>query len=502
MFFPPLPEMPRLQFLKSLSGPDDLGAAKAGGFQRFVLGDLETEQGISKPYGMDIFDGKLYVCDVGRRMVAVFDLEKRTFGYMTKDRRLMNPVNIHIDDDGTRYVADPTVGAILVFDRNDSLEAILGKELGIAPIDVTVRGRRCYVSDFNSNQIVVFDMNTQQEITRIGEEGAAQPRGQTPELPPGQLLLISDLALDQQGNIYITDKAAARITQFDESGKLQRVIGRLGDNIDEFVRPKGIAVDRDQRIWVVDAASEVAKIYDEHARLLLFFGLGGNDPGMMNLPATIVVDYDNVEYFEQYAIEGAKIEFLVLVSNQYGPNKVNVYGFGRFPMQMRATAAGGKSALKPGLAQDLGAAEGRDPARLSVGPRDSDSAAGNREKEIAELYERSEALYRSGQLGRAKEGYETVLDSGLIPAAMAKTIERRLADINSHAAKSRQNEEIAAVYYRSINAYRAGQFTEARKGFVTVLKSGSIPPAMKRTVENYLADIDDALTRRRGIRPR
>ena len=295
MFFPPLPEMPRLQFLKSLSGPGDLGAAEASGFQRFVLGSAKTEPGISKPYGMDIFDGKLYVCDVGRRMVAVLDLKNRTFGYMTKDRRLMNPVNIHIADDGTKYVADPTVGAIFVFDKNDELGAILGKELGIAPIDVTVRGRRCYVSDFNSNQIVVFDMNSQQEIARIGEEGAAQPQGRTAELPPGQFLLISDLAIDPQGNVYVTDKAAARITQFDESRKLQRVIGRWGTNIDEFIRPKGIAVDRDRRVWVVDAASEVAKIYDEQARLLLFFGLGGNNPGMMNLPATIVVDYDNVE---------------------------------------------------------------------------------------------------------------------------------------------------------------------------------------------------------------
>jgi len=49
---------------------------------------------------------------------------------------------------------------------------------------------------------VVFDMDTQKEIARIGEEGAAQLRGQMPELPPGQILLISDLTLDQQGNIY------------------------------------------------------------------------------------------------------------------------------------------------------------------------------------------------------------------------------------------------------------------------------------------------------------
>ncbi len=503
MFFPPLPEVPRLQFLKSFSGPDDLDAARAGGFQRFVLGDPETEQGISKPYGMAIHDGKLYVCDVGRRLVEVLDLKNRTFGYLTENQRLMNPVNIHITDDGTKYVADPTAGAVLVFDRNDDLRAILGEELEIAPIDVTVRGQQCYVSDFNSNQIVVFDMVTQKEIARIGEEGVAEPVGDTPvsELPPGQILLISDVALDQQGNVFVTDKAAGRITQFDESGKLQRVIGKWGANIDQFIRPKGIAIDKNQRIWVVDAASEVAKIYDEQARLLLFFGRPGNNPGMMNLPATIVVDYDNVEYFEQYAVKGAKIEFIVLVSNQYGPNKINVYGFGRFPMQARAIAAGEKTTLKPGLAKDLGAVQGREPERLSVGPGESDSAAEDREKEIAELYNRSEALYRSGQFEKAKEGYQTVLKSGLIPQDMVRTIESRLADIKDRAAKSKQNEEIATLYYSSINSYREGKLEEARKGFVTVLNSGLIPPAMEKTIKNYLADIEDALTKKQGVRP-
>ena len=497
MFFPPLPEMPRLQFLKSFSGPDDLGAAKAGGFQRFVLGEPETGQGISKPYGLAIHDGKLYVCDVGRRTVEVLDLRNRTFGYMTKDRRLMNPVNIYITPDGTKYVADPTAGGVFLFDRNDALQGILGKGLGIAPIDVVVRGRRCYVSDFSSNRIVVFDIDTQREITRIGEEGAAQAQGSTPELPPGQILLISDLTIDQRGDVYVTDKAAARITQFDRSGKLRRVIGRWGSNIDEFIRPKGIAIDRDQRIWVVDAASEVAKIYDEQARLLLFFGLPGNRPGMMNLPAKIVVDYDNVEYFEQYAVNGAKIEFLVLVSNQYGSNKVSVYGFGQFPMQEQAIAQGKKLTLTPGLAQDLDALEGGDPGRMPVEP----GQATSREKEIADLYRRSEALYKSGRFDEAKTGFETVLRSGLIPAPMVRSIEGRLADIRDRATRSRENEQIAALYYRSVNAYREGRLQEARKGFVTVLNSGLIPPAMEKTIENYLADIDDALAKERGIQP-
>ncbi|HDZ68944.1 MAG TPA: 6-bladed beta-propeller [Phycisphaerales bacterium] len=324
VFFPSAPDKPRLQFLKSFSGPEDIGAARPSVFERFILGEPETRESIAKPYGIAISEGKLYVCDTGRRMVEVLDLENRTFGYLTKDVRLMSPANIYIDD-GTKYIADPRANAVFVFDKNDTLGAILGRELKIKPADIVVRGQKCYVTDLIRNQVVVLDKTTGKEITRIGKEGDGE----------GQFMLISDLALDQQGNIYVTDKVKAQITKFDKSGTFLRTIGRLGDNIDEFVRPKGIAIDKAGRIWVVDAASEVAKIYNPEGQLLLFFGLPGNRPGMMNLPADIVLDYDNVELFREYAVEGAKIEFLVLVSNQFGLNKINVYGFGSFPEQER-----------------------------------------------------------------------------------------------------------------------------------------------------------------------
>lgn len=332
VFFPPAPAVPRLQFLTSFSGPEDFGPPAAGGFERFVLGAPKVPEGLGVPYGMALFEGKLYVCDVGRQTVVVFDLRNRTFGYLTEDRRLMRPVNIFIDDKGWKYITDSAAGLVFVFDRDDNLVNTLGRELSIKPVDVVVRGLRCYVTDYTSNQVVVLSTVTGEEIMRVGLKRRIRGRTQKEaELPPGELSLISDLALDQQGNIYVTDKAGARITQFDPSGVFRRTIGRLGDRVDEFVRPKGIAVDRENRIWVVDAATEVAKIYNERAELLLFFGLPGNEPGMMNLPATIVVDYDNVEFFREYAVQGANLEFLVLVSNQHGPHKISVYGFGTFP---------------------------------------------------------------------------------------------------------------------------------------------------------------------------
>jgi len=323
VFYPDPPEKARLQFLKSISGSDDIVGKQKTSFEAFILGSTEKKDIIAKPYGMALFQGKLYVCDVGKGMVEVFDLEKKTFGYLTEDRRLKNPVNIEIDADGNKYVTDTLGKSLFVFDQNDVLVAIWGRETNISPVDIAISGQRCYVTDFNNNQILILNKKTGAVLDRFGKYGQEA----------GEFQMVSNIALDRQDNIYVTDMVKGQIIKFDANGRFVRTFSQAGVNIDEFARPKGIDIDREGRIWVVDAASEVAKILDPEGKLLLFFGLPGNSPGKMNLPAKIVVDYDNVGYFSEYAVPGAKIEFLVFVSNQYGLNKINVYGFGSFPEQ-------------------------------------------------------------------------------------------------------------------------------------------------------------------------
>lgn len=431
VFFPSPPEQPRLQFLTSFSGAAGLGAPGPSGFEKFILGEFEQQERIVTPYGVAIFDGVVYVCDVGQRRVVTLDLKSRSFGYLTEDRRLMNPVNIHIQDDGTKYVTDPTAGAVFVFDRSNTLQAILGKELEISPIDVAIRGAQCYVTDFTSNQVVVFNRETGEEVRRIGEEGDGEQ----------QFRLISDLTLGPDGTLYVTDKVKAKIFEFDEAGNLTRTLGRLGDNIDELVRPKGVAIDDSDRIWVVDASTEVAKIYDQEGQLLLFFGLPGNEPGMMNLPAKIALDYDNVDLFKRYAVRDAKIHFLVLVSNQYGPHKVSVYGFGDF-----STARAARPAPS-------------EPRPLREVPRPSG------------------------------------------PPVEAPTAPEAETPPPTQAPQDERMEQVVQTYYESMAFYRAGRLQEARAGFVEVIESGMIPPAMRRTLEGYLADIDSRLEEEPGTRP-
>jgi len=60
---------------------------------------------------------------------------------------------------------------------------------------------------------------------------------------------------------------------------------------------------------------------------------------------------------------------------------------------------------------------------------------------------------------------------------------------------SKQKKYIVDTYYRSMEWYREGKLTSARKGFVAVLKSGLIPPSMGETIRGYLLDIDNRLAR-------
>jgi hypothetical protein len=325
VFYPEPPDPPKLQFLKAFSSEGDVGAAQASAFESFIVGEAEEEK-IKKPYGIALHDSKFYICDTDLKQVIILDLANRTFGYMKKDKRMVNPVNIYIEPDGTKYITDPMSGAVFVLNNDNRILRILCRELKIAPADIYVRGQNCYVTDIARHQVVVFDKVSGKLVKRIGRKGSNPITD-----PPEYFAHISDLTLDVEGNIYVTDRLAANIKKFSPEGEFIRLFGGLGTNINLFGRPKGLSIDRDNRIWIVDAASEVAKIYNEKGQLLLFFGFPGDNPGNINLPSKIILDYDHVDLFQQYAVPGAKLEFLVIVANQFGRDKINVYGFGQFP---------------------------------------------------------------------------------------------------------------------------------------------------------------------------
>lgn len=329
VFYPPLASQPRMQFLASFTGGEDFDVPDTGFLETFVLGAPEIQaNNIQKPYGVAIYDGKIYVCDVGQRRVKVLDLVNQTFTDFPLGRPLKNPIGIFIENDGTKYIADSKGGAVFVYNQADKLIAIHGRELDIKPKDVCVFGDQLYLADDNYQQVLVLNKKSGELIQKIGRKLVDKA-----QWAPDEFAFINNLTTDQHGNVYVSDKLKGMVGMFDASGEFIKNFGRPGSSPASLVRAKGLAVDREQRLWAVDAGPATAvKIFrPEDGRLLMFFGTLGKDRGYMYLPADICIDYDNVALFKDYAVEGAELEFIVLVTNQYGPHKVSVYGFGRFP---------------------------------------------------------------------------------------------------------------------------------------------------------------------------
>ena len=143
-FFPPPPAPPRLQFLTSFSGLKDV--EEQSSFNRFIVGEKQDLK-LDKPYGVAIYDGKIYVCDTNATVI-VLDLNRKTFGYLkgaSGPGRLTQPLNISIDPDGTKYVADPVRGQVVAFNRNDEYLNAYGVPGGWRPVDAVPFEDRLYV---------------------------------------------------------------------------------------------------------------------------------------------------------------------------------------------------------------------------------------------------------------------------------------------------------------------------------------------------------------------
>lgn len=320
IFYPPAPNLPRLQYLTKYSSAYDVSAGDSK-FRDFVFGgEDKEEQVVQKPYGVAIHEGAIYVVDTRGAGYVVFDVANGKWRSVTGkgDGAMKKPINIAIDEDGTRYVTDTQREIVIVFDSRDRFLRTLGAPGQFKPADVAIAGDRLYVSDVEHQMIHVLDKVSGETLFAFGENGTGD----------GQLAHPTGLAIGPDGSIYVSEMSNFRVQQFTADGEFIRTFGSVGTGFGQFARPKGIAVDREDRVYVVDSAFQNVQIFDAAANVLMFFGGPSEDRDNFSLPTAVKIDYDNVEYFRQYADPDFEIEYLVLVANQLGLNKVAVFGFG------------------------------------------------------------------------------------------------------------------------------------------------------------------------------
>ncbi len=307
LVWPSPPNIARIRWLDYFAGtkidytPEANAKPKASWMDRLAGGQSQAEKFNPKtfpfqligPYGIAVDSkGLVYVAD--QRVGAVF-----IFNTVTRETQLIrNGYEAHfgwinglaIDDDDRLFVSDGKMHRVLIFNAKREVENQITEGLqdpvGLA---IDTANRFLYVVDTQQDQVIVYDADTLKLLRRIGTGGKNHFL-----TTPGDFGAPQGVALDSDGNVYVTDTLNNRVEIFDADGNFVSLFGKHGDGPGYFARPKGIAVDGDGHIWVADEMQDRLQVFNREGQLLTYIGMGhGELPGQFKTLVGVAIDKQN-----------------------------------------------------------------------------------------------------------------------------------------------------------------------------------------------------------------
>lgn len=312
LVWPNPPAIARVRYVEYLAGMkidysvDNKKKQKAGWMDR-LAGTPEGSEKQEKmmktfpyqmigPYGIGIDSkGLVYVADQRVGAIFVFNTETRDAQLIKNGEgahfSLIN--GIAIDDNDRLFVSDGKLRHVLVFNDKHVVEGQINEGM-IDPngIAIDTENRYLYVADTQQDQVLVYDADTFKLLRRIGTGGKKHTL-----TTPGDFGGPTNVAVDADGNVYVTDTINDRVEIFDAEGNFISMFGKNCDAPGCFQRPKGIAVDSDGHIWVADAMSDRLQVFNREGQLLTYIGSGhGHFPGQFYSMAGLAIDKNNRVY--------------------------------------------------------------------------------------------------------------------------------------------------------------------------------------------------------------
>ncbi|NPB04162.1 MAG: 6-bladed beta-propeller [Thermotogae bacterium] len=282
--WPPPPEKARIEWVRVIETPKDLGIEKSlwAKIKSFLFGE-ETEERIIKPAGVYADEEVLAVADQGLKGLLVFYLKEKKYKVVYG---FPSPVDVVRYKDKL-FVSDSVLGKVFVVSLKKAKtvgkvgEGTLERPVGLA---LDEKRRRLYVVDTLKGKVFVFDPDRGNLLFSFGEN-LARP---------------TYCELDKEGYLYLSDSLNAKVRKFSPEGKLVFSFGERGNAIGTFANPRGIAVDRDGHIYVSDTLFSVIQVFDQKGELLLVIGRFGKGEGEFALPMDLFIRGDHIYVADSY----------------------------------------------------------------------------------------------------------------------------------------------------------------------------------------------------------
>ena len=251
--------------------------------------------------------GYIYVVDSGNHRIQKFDAQGRFVAKWGSQGpgpgQFREPWGIAVDDEGYVYVADTWNHRIQKFDRNGNFLLQWGTfgdtrgELGqegvfYGPRDIAIDGEgNLYVTDTGNKRIQKFSP----EGEFLGQWGGAG-------VNPGQFDEPVGIAISERsGDIFIADTWNRRIQRFDKDFNFIAQWPVQGWESESVVNKPYLALDAADNVYVTDPENYRVLKFSPEGELLAVWGEFGTDSRSFNLPTGIAVDaVDNVYVVDSF----------------------------------------------------------------------------------------------------------------------------------------------------------------------------------------------------------
>jgi len=240
----------------------------------------KPHQLLSRPYGVAVDKNRnIFITDTGNKRVLVFNRNGDflfKFGDTGKSSgKLKVPLGIAVSPDGRIYVADRHLNKILVFNSKGKFLKDFKVKLPLVPV---VANNKLYVATYGP--VLIFDLDGT-KLLKWGRRG----RGK------GEFDFPGGIAVDKQGNVYVSDTNNLRIQALNKTGHVIWIVGKPAGDImakkRRFGLPAGIALGDEGRIYLIDAFHYSIRILKSDGAELEELGERGDREGQFNLATGI-----------------------------------------------------------------------------------------------------------------------------------------------------------------------------------------------------------------------